>query len=310
MKECEKVGDLFGDLQDSLLDGNLEKRVREHIHECTWCREDFKWYGITVQTLANLERMNPPDDFLVQLNARLSTQSPSWSSSFSSSFFDFFRNFFTTAPYMPLPAGVGALALIVAVGFLVYNQAPTDIAPYGVADMAVRNVGARSTAPARMTAGGTGQVQGEQMHVGGMVARATQPDPQNPTLFPSQLSATPKSLEGDSRSLPLAIPAGIGANNLIVESPRIDQALASLKQMLPHIEGRLVDERNGGGKVVVGVMIPPNAYGRLTTELINHGAVAVGTSVEGAPSASVPAPAPAKADGKNVLLYIRFMSSP
>ena len=47
-------------------------------------------------------------------------------------------------------------------------------------------------------------------------------------------------------------------------------------------------------------MIPSESYANLTTELINHGAVAAGagnsTSAE-----------PAKKDGNNVLLYIRFV---
>jgi len=97
----------------------------------------------------------------------------------------------------------------------------------------------------------------------------------------------------------------LGADNLTVESPRIDIALESLKKMLPHIQGKLVEQRmrgNGGG-VVVGVLIPPQAYGPLATELINHGAVEVGAGTEVDPTT------PQKKEDNNVLVYIRFVQA-
>ena len=98
-----------------------------------------------------------------------------------------------------------------------------------------------------------------------------------PLLSKSTPDSIGNNIETLSRSFP-TIADRTGADNLTVESPSIDQAVESLKRILPNIQGRLVDENNRGpvGEVVLGVMIPSDAYGNVTTELINHGAVASG----------------------------------
>jgi hypothetical protein len=95
----------------------------------------------------------------------------------------------------------------------------------------------------------------------------------------------------------------IGADNLTVESPSVDVAIQSLERMLPNIRGRLVKRMGtANGGVVVGVLIPPQAYESLTTELINHGAVEAGAGEE--------VNTPLKKEDNSVLLYIRFVKSP
>ena len=97
----------------------------------------------------------------------------------------------------------------------------------------------------------------------------------------------------------------IGGDNLTVESPSVDQAVASVKKILPDIDGRLVEEKSPGkvGEKILGVLIPSGAFSNLTTELVNHGAVAVGLGPESS------APAPSKSGPNNVMLYIRFVQS-
>src|SRR5208283_5719784 len=100
MSECERISGLFGELHEEQVDSETETVVWKHLHSCSGCKEDFKWYGMTVRALTNLERVAPPREFIAQLNARLD-DAP------SSSFLAFFRNFFSSAPFvLPLPAGV------------------------------------------------------------------------------------------------------------------------------------------------------------------------------------------------------------
>jgi len=74
-----------------------------------------------------------------------------------------------------------------------------------------------------------------------------------------------------------AVQDRIGTDMLTVESPSIDQAVESLKKILPDIQGKVLDEQNRQiGGTVLTVVIPPQAYGDLTTELVHHGSVAVG----------------------------------
>jgi len=55
MKECDRINGLFGEFHDRHVDAGTEKLMRDHFLSCTSCREDFKWYGFTVQALARLE---------------------------------------------------------------------------------------------------------------------------------------------------------------------------------------------------------------------------------------------------------------
>jgi hypothetical protein len=150
----------------------------------------------------------------------------------------------------------------------------------------------------------TGGLQGEA------VARHSQPGPAIPPMRSFQ--NPPSNLAIPEQPSKLQFPTiadVIGADNLTVESPSIDNAMQSLEKILPNIQGRiqgrLVDEKGRGkpGDVVLAVLIPSASYGHLTTELIKHGAVAVGVGAEDGHLA------PSPKEGNNVLLYIRFVSS-
>jgi hypothetical protein len=300
MSECERISGLFGELHEEQVNTEIETVVWKHLDRCPGCREDFKWYGVTVRALTNLERVNPPREFMAQLNARLYSTP-------SSSFLDFFRNIFSSAPYvLPLPVGVSALALIAVTGFVFYNYSNTDVMQSLVSYQSLYDPGARPKQAARMAANGPGTGK-PQMKVSSVMPASESkpliPAPRLPLLAKSTPDSLGSNIEAVSRSFP-TIADRIGADNLTVESPSIDQAVESLKRILPNIQGRLVDENNHGhvGEVVVGVMIPSDAYGNLTTELINHGAVAAGMK-----GSEVSSPAPVRKEGNNVLLYIRFV---
>ncbi len=299
MSECQRISGLFGELHDERVDGETETVVWKHLHSCPECREDFKWYGMTVRALANLERVAPPREFIAQLNGRLHNPR-------SSSFLDFFRNIFSSAPYvLPLPVGVSALAFIAVAGFFFYNYSHTEVMPSLALYQSLYDPGTRPNA--RNAAKDAGNLQPSMQVSTLMPASETKPSSPAghlPLLSKSMPDSLGNNFETVGRSFP-TIADRIGADNLTVESPSIDQAVESLKRILPNIQGRLVDENNRRhvGEVVVGVMIPSDAYGNLTSELINHGAVAAGMKDSEAGSS----PSPAKKEGNNVLLYIRFV---
>jgi predicted anti-sigma-YlaC factor YlaD len=300
MSECKRISGLFCELHEEHVDGETETVVWKHLGSCPGCREDFKWYGITVRALTNLERVTPPRDFVAQLNARLHDTR-------SHSFVEFFRNIFSAAPYVPLPVGVSALALVVVTGFVFYNYPTTEMIPSTASSQSFYVPGTRPGSDPRIAAKGVGPVQPQQMQVSTLMpaseTTSSSPAGHLPLLSKSTPDSLGNNIETVSRNFP-TIADRIGADNLTVESPSIDKAIESLKRILPNIQGRLVDEKNPGqvGEVVVGVMIPSDAYGNLTTELINHGAVAAGMNESEAKALS-----PAKKDGNNVLLYIRFV---
>ncbi|MBI4963048.1 MAG: zf-HC2 domain-containing protein [Desulfomonile tiedjei] len=303
MSDCDRISALFGDVYDEQMDGESKKVFDQHLHHCPGCREDMKWYGITVRALTNLEQVSPPPNFVAQVNARLQ------SSPASSSFLDFFKNFFSSTPYLPLPAGVAALAFVAVIGIVVYNQQYMEIVPSVAYSGPTQTAAVRSTAEARSAVGGTATLPANQMQVSGVLTQASETSPSSPAgTLPLYSMAPPSSFQSNLgiRGESLATIADrMGADNLTVESPSIDIALESLKKILPNIQGQLVDQRTpGNGGVVVGVLIPPSAYGRLTTELINHGAVETGAGSEAQPVA------PLKKEGNNVLLYIRFVRTP
>jgi len=93
----------------------------------------------------------------------------------------------------------------------------------------------------------------------------------------------------------------IGTDMLTVESPSIDRAVESLKRILPDIQGKVLDEQNRQiGGTLLTVVIPSQAYGNLTTELVNHGTVAVGPKSDNRSST---------VDGGAMQLYINFVRS-
>ncbi|MBI5571730.1 MAG: hypothetical protein HY914_17440 [Desulfomonile tiedjei] len=297
MKECDRIADLFVELHDTQLDGTMESTAMRHLHNCPGCREDFKWYGITVQALSDLERMQPPDDFLEQLHARLHAPS------FSESLLDSFRNLFTTFPHLPLPVGVTALTFVVAVAFAVYQYAPTPV-PAGVAATELIQTPG-GAAPGRDAA------SPETANSNRMIARPYAASPSTPSAaFTTASLPTSKSISPDYHmrtSAPRAeAVSAIGADNLVVESASMDRAVESLKRVLPNLRGRLVDEQTAAnvGETVLQVAIPPNAWPNLTTELINHGAVEVGPVSNPDPSVS------SSGSGPSVMIRIRIVTKP
>lgn len=296
MNDCERISDLFVEFCDEEMDAETRLRFGRHLDDCPSCREDLKWYGVTVTALSNLQPSPPPRDFLIQLNARIDAS--------STSYFSFLKNIFVATPSLPLPAGVGALALMVIVGIVVYKQGPADFMPSGLQQVA----GMHSMVQAPQGAPSTMHLPPVQ--VAGLPTLTARPTPRTSLAPQSRYSVlTPKALEG-GQGIAASHTVGtvadtIGADNLTVESPRIDVAVESLKKMLPNIQGRLVEQRMRGndGGVVVGVLIPPQAYGPLATELINHGAVEVGAGSEVDPLT------PQRKGDNNVLVYIRFVRS-
>jgi len=298
MKECERIADLFVELHDRQLDGKMENTALKHLHNCPGCREDFKWYGITVQALTDLERMQPPDDFLEQLHARLHAPS------FSESLLDSFRNLFTTFPHLPLPVGVTALTFVVAVAFAVYQYAPVPVpgAPSVAANELIQTPG--GAAPGRDAA--SPKTANPNRMIARPYAASSPPAASFSTAsLPKSKSFSPDHQLGSTAPRAEAVSA-IGADNLVVESASMDSAVASLKRVLPNLRGRLVDEQTAAhvGETVLQVAIPPNAWPNLTAELINHGAVEVGPVSN--PDSSVSA----SGSSPSVLIRIRIVTKP
>lgn len=262
MKDYHHITERFFELQSGELDDNHAARL--HLKSCPECSEEFKWYGFAIEAMNNLEEVAPPVNFLAQLEDKLFTPKPTlWGQ---------FRDFFAVSPYIPLPVGVSALAVLLIVGTAVYRDSTLP--------------GAISSSPALVAS--EGQPSGPTTMVNAPVQAISLGGPQHVAT-------------AGGRGVP-NIADLIGADSFTVESPGVDQAIASLKQVLPGIKGRMIEENMNRtpGESVVGVVIPSAEYQRLTTTLINHGAVTTRSAQELLPSA--------KKDGDNVLLYIRFVS--
>jgi len=291
MMECERISDLFSELHDDEADGEIKDVIRDHLYNCPGCREEYKWYTLTVQALGSLETASPPEDFVAQLNTRLySEPSPN-------PIANFFRNLFSGSPSIPLPVGAAALVLLATAGLAFYNTTYVfgPVAPVAMKEPAASHTGVLTVA-----------------QPGGIVAKNFQPSPAVPHSQPLSpvrnfLDSHPRSSANPETAAPQfpTIADLIGADNLTVESPSVDQAVESLKKMLPNIQGRLVNQEGRGkpGDIVLAVLIPSDSYGHLTTELINHGAVVNGMGPDDSRRATK------EKDGNNVLLYIRFVSS-
>jgi hypothetical protein len=260
MSDCKRMSDLFGALHDEHLEGEIAESVRRHLSSCAECKEDFKWYGFTVQALAGLEKVSPPKDFLVQFHARCDAARPF-------AFLDSFKSFFSLIPSFPLPVGVTALAVMAVIGLGLYNY---DFI-YGPQTAASTYSGPKSEAAP--SAKGIGPV------------RARSSESFSTASAPSYIPDMARMEKNPA--FPMALPARIGTDMLTVESPSIDQAVASLKRILPEIQGKILEEQNRQlGGTVLTVVIPHQAYGHLTTELVHHGAVAVGPRKEATSSAT------------------------
>jgi hypothetical protein len=302
MKECDRINGLFGEFHDRHVDAGTEKLMRDHFLFCTSCREDFKWYGFTVQALARLEEISPPQDFVAQLNKRLDGTGRS---SFAP-FLVFLRSFFAASPYLPLPVGVATLAVIAVVGFVVYNHPASEV----VLTETVLQAHQRPVAEAMVAAGDAKVTKPLEVPL----KQPLYSIPSVPFALPPSANVSEK-LAALPKSLPSSMVAGsrpfvtvverIGGDNLTVESPSVDQAVESVKKILPTIEGKLVEEKTPGqlGDKILGILIPTDAFSDLTSELINHGAVAVGLGPQ------TNAPAPSKSGPNNVVLYIHFVQS-
>lgn len=244
MNDCKRMSDLFGALHDEQLEGEIAESVRQHLSNCSGCREDFKWYGFTVHALAGLEKVTPPRDFLAQFHARVDAAQ-------ARPFFESFRNILTLVPGIPLPVGVSALALMTVLGLSLYNYGPM---------YAVQSAASGYSSPKSET-------MPSAKGIVPLMARSHENS--------SSSGASPVSAYS-LRATP-AVQDRIGTDMLTVESPSIDQAIESLKKILPDIQGKVLDEQNGQiGGTLLTVVIPPQAYGDLTTALVKRGAVAVG----------------------------------
>lgn len=291
MMDCERIADYFGAVYEGDSDTQTEKMVKDHLKSCSACREDFKWYGVTIQALANLEQVAPPNDFLKQLNARID-KNPSLFQSIISQI----KNLMNSIPTAPVPVGAMSLAFVTVCAFLVYNYPPelSQIGKSGLSLNSTSQNGAITVEPASRPVDPR------------MVASA----PFSSQTAPFSHAYVPYDGPGRSSAVSWRFPTvadEIGADNLTVESPQIDLALKTLKEILPDIQGKLVDEkfRNAFGEALVAVIIPSSRYGDLTSALVNHGAIEVG-----AKSRESDSPAPAKVDSRNVRLYIRFTQAP
>jgi hypothetical protein len=260
MNDCKRMSDLFGALHDEQLEGETAEGVRRHLSSCAECKEEFKWYGFTIQALAGLEEVSPPKDFLAQFHARCEATR-------SLPFLDSFRNIFSLIPPFPLPVGVTALAVMAVIGLGLYNYDSM----YGLQSAASTYSGQKSeAAPA---AKGIAPLMARSQESSSPAAPFT--------------SFNPLARIEQNPGFPLAVPARIGTDMLTVESPSIDQAVASLKRILPEIRGKILEEQNRQvGGTTLTVVIPHQAYGDLTTELVHHGAVAVGPRKESNSSAT------------------------
>lgn len=301
MKECSRICDLFVEVQDDQVDVEAEKNFREHLHYCPTCREEFRWYEVTIKALSTLDQVPPPKDFLEQLRFRLDRVD-------SPSFTEFFKNIFSSAPYMPLPVGMAALAFVAFFGFILFNSSMEGLPRLGQ-DLMAKQTEAAVPAPSLMP--GTETVGAPAR---GMQGYGTWPQAPTPSLsFPSTneprytmatRSSVPPAIESTGSVLP-TLADRIGADNLTVESPSIDMAVESLKKMLPNLQGKVVEMKqpDGSGAIVLGVTIPSAAYPDLTSKLVSYGAVETGAGAEVTP------PKPLE-DGRNqVFLYIRFQRS-
>jgi hypothetical protein len=301
MSNCKRIGDLYLEVYDDGTDSETDKAFHDHMRHCPECREDFRWYGIAVESLTNLDGVAPPEDFLAQLSLRLDKVESS-SSPHSSSIADFFRSIFSTAPSIPVPVGAAALVLIAAFGFLLYNDSFTEVMP-SAGERVAQNPGTRASTAVSSAARPSGAMQAKSMIAQGGTIGALSPElPAPPTGLSRYSMMSPQTQSSVPASFP-TVADRIGAGNLTVESPSIETAVESLKRLLPNIRGRLVEERAGRGmhELMLRVMIPPNSYSDLTSELINHGAVEAGAGTKANPPRLSPD------GGKNVLLYIRFL---
>ncbi len=267
MKQCEQINDLYLELHDGGLDQEMGASLKSHLGACPTCRDDFMWYGLTVKALSNLEEMSPPPNYLQQLNAKLYPE--------KFSIFDYFKQIFTATPYLPLPIGISALAVVaVTAGMLI--KYPERIFGPGAGNQVAMTSPAAAVNPQMANIVSTRAIS-------------------NIRPFPVAYGPSAPTA-GNESGFPSV--AQMMDNNLLVKSARVDEAIESLKRVLPNLRGKLVENKlQPTGETVLAVSIPQQAYAGLTSELVNLGAVSVRpetfTGNNGA--------------GGDVLLYIKFV---
>ncbi len=305
MSECERVSDLFGEFHERRLDKQTETSVTRHLDGCPYCKNDYEWYGFTVQTLMSLEKVHPPECLLQQIKTKLHETNQ------TESVLHFFKHLFTASPYMPLPVGVGALILIVFVGVVIYDRSPHEVfsegaqtvarsenptpaAPLPSHSLSTPWHQARSTTPWRAEGALAKGFLGDHQQSGGHLQQFAMSSPR---------VLEPDRMKGGIIQAPFAQKKE--PDNITVQSKSIPVAVDSLKRILPSLQGNLLEEKTEDriGEIILGVAIPSNAYPKLTSELVNLGAL-TGEFNPTAPPAVRTSP-----DGKKVVLYIRFIPS-
>jgi hypothetical protein len=273
------MGDLFLEVQEGDADSETADAFHAHLQECSHCDVEFKWYLLGVKALSALEPVQPPPDFLRQLHARLDAAGEPF-------FARVMRAVSSVAPQAPFPAGVAALGVMAVLAMLLYNGSLSEL-------MA-------TITPPHDLAASSRETTTPSQPIGASTVE------HNSSLANSR----GKSSSGMTTAASFAptVADELGADNVTVESPRVEEAVESLKRILPSLQGRLVDVhplRQGpdplGRELLVGVRIPQAQYGRLTGELINHGALEAGAGE------SVSGPRKVDPQGPEVLLYIRFL---
>jgi hypothetical protein len=275
MKECRCISDLYVEVHDDRADAEADRHFRDHISQCGQCREDFRWYGVTVHALNRLDTIAPPPGFLEQLSLRLDNVD-------SPAYVTFFRNLFSSAPRLPLPVGFASLAAVIFLGFVLYNPSLTG------------GLSGFWFGPSH------GQTASPHTPGTGMLAK----DANTGTPLQSSMPSSPISPRYSTPAhFPQTVADRLGADNLTVESPSVETAVESFQRLLPTLQGRVMEvkPRDGVGPVVLRVMIPSTAYADLTSKLIDFGAVEAGAGPEVNP------PKPAENGAQNVYLYIRFL---
>ena len=176
MKECRCIKDLFLEVHDEGADPETRATFHKHMEECPECRDDFQWYGMTVQALGNLEEAVPPSDFVAQLNGRLE-------GAVSRSYLDSLKDLFSSAPLMPVPVGVAALAAMAVVGFFLYNQAVPDTITKPGAKMLAKSASPKPRAKVKTAGTGSARFQLRTMAPKGLMSPvAKSPLSQNPPI--------------------------------------------------------------------------------------------------------------------------------
>ncbi len=290
--DCENVSLLFGKIFDGDTDESQRKALEDHLKACQACNEEYKWYKLTMQALTNLQPVAPPHDFLEQLNARINPNKKLKSKSKLNQIKSLIRNFFDSMPQVPVPVGVVSLALIAVVAFMAYNNVPVESGLAVAPAVVSKTVASAVDNNASVNKVSQGQVQPASV------------GPRLPMLASNAPAATSVSTMPAWKFPTIA--DEIGGDNLTVESPHIDLALESLRNVLPNLQGAIIDERirNGFGEVMVGVVIPSNKYADLASALINFGSVEAGSlQIEGK------ALVPSRTDSDKLRLYIRFTKS-